>query len=134
MIITDGTEGKPDSNIIDIRGEPLEIIAADKEHRTCLSSCRKVLVDFEDRTVECRECGRILDPFDYLKGWALEGKGRMQRLKSLDDEIRLKHNELEIIKTALAREKAKVRKINPDAPEVITWRRQMAKRNGKIQL
>lgn len=116
------------NNIIDMRGEPLEILAADKEHRYCLSHCRRVIVDFDDRTVECRECGRILDPFDYIKGWALEGKGRMDRLKSLDVEIKLKLAELETIKTALSREKAKVRRINPDAAEVVSWKRQLALR------
>jgi len=126
MNLLDGTENK-DSNIIDIRGEPLEMTEVERKSDYCMSHHKKVEVDEHERLIICKECGKVIDPFDYMLGWAREGTRRMQRLKSLDDEIRHKHNELETMKAVLAREKSKVRKINPDAPEVITWRRQMSK-------
>lgn len=122
----------PEENkVIDLRGEPLEIQAKEQEAKFCLSHCKSIYVDADSRLLECRECGKVLDPFDYILGWANEGKRRMQRLKSLDDEIRMKCNDLHEIKAALSREKARVRRVNPDAPEVITWQRQMAKRRGE---
>lgn len=126
MIVLDGTESK-DSNIINIHGEPLEMKEIERKSDFCSSHHKKINVDEHERMIVCRECGKVIDPFNYILGWAREGTRRMQRLDAMDAEIRTKHQQLEEVKTALAREKARVRKINPDAPEVITWRRQMSK-------
>ena len=117
-----------ENKIISLRGDPLEIQTADVPDKFCESNHRAIYVDEHEREVTCQKCGKVIDAFDYLLGWAKEGKCRMQRIKSLDDEIRMTNTELEKVKTALAREKAKVRAINPDAPEVITWKRVMEKR------
>lgn len=114
-----------ESKIIDIRGEPLEITEGDRKEIYCRSHHKQIYLDEHSRSVSCRECGKEIDPFDYLMYWAREGGRRMERLKALDDELRIKFNEVEAMKAVLAREKSKVRKINPDAPEVITWQRYM---------
>lgn len=119
-----------ESKIVSMRGDSLAIQSKRKEANAkyCASHHKNIYVDEDERIIECSECGKVLDPFDYLFGWAREGDRRMERLKFLDDEVRRKHNELSIVTAALAREKARVRKINPDAPEVITWRREMERR------
>lgn len=125
-------EAPPDEGkIIDLRGNPLEIEKAKTDPvKYCLSNHKAVFVDEHDRIVYCKECGKTIEAFDYIMGWAREGERRMQRLKSLDDEIRITFTKLEDVKKALAREKAKVRRVNPDAPEVVTWQRQLALRKG----
>lgn len=119
--------------IIDLRGEPLEITSSANEPAGyCMSHCKRIVVDEDTRTIECKECGRIVEPFDYLAGWAKEGDRRMERLKSLDVEITKTNAELFSIKQVLARERAKVRRINPDAPEVMTWKRQLQTRHEGV--
>jgi hypothetical protein len=117
---------QPQTKIVDIRGNPitdLEIAAKEKEKKYCLSHHKNIWVDEHLRQIECRECGQIIDPFDYIQDWAIKGDRRMQHLQFLDDEAQKKKGEIEIMKAVLAREKAKVRKINPDAPEVQTIQR-----------
>lgn len=117
---------REESKIIDIRTqEPLTIQLSDDKPPYCHSQHKSITVDEQTRLVECRECGQVLDPFDYLLKWARKGDQRLGRLRSLDDEIRMKENDLEAVKAALAREKARVRQINPDAPEVVTWKRRL---------
>lgn len=122
-----------ENKVIDLRGEPLEIQAKEQEHKYCASHHKSIFVDEEERIIECKECGKVLDAFDYILGWANEGKRRMERLKSLDDEIRMKCREIYDMKAVLAREKAKTRRVNPDAPEVMTWKRQLALRHTARQ-
>lgn len=118
----------PESVIIDLRGNPLEIEEAESTRKYCESHCKNVTVDEDERLVECKECGRVVDPFAYLLYWAQEGSRRMERLRHLDTEIRQQKAEIEQLKAVLSRERSKVRKINQDAPEVQTWKRQLALR------
>ncbi len=118
-------------NIIQLWGSQLEIEGKPQPSNYCSSNHKNIVIDNEARVIACRECGKVLDPFEYLAQWARQGDRRMQRLKALDVEIRIKAAEIEALKAVLAREKAKVRQINPDAPEVQAWRRQLAVRRSQ---
>lgn len=36
----------------------------------CRSRCRSIYIDLQTRTCCCKECKRVIDPFDYLWGWS----------------------------------------------------------------
>lgn len=54
--------------------------------KICECKNRTVLVDFENRRLECSECGAILDPFDIVKELTFQDHRRYSYLKSLREE------------------------------------------------
>lgn len=46
-----------------------------------------VIVDEATRTIECDECGIILDPFDYLRKVCYQEEHAFQRLDALKAEL-----------------------------------------------
>lgn len=91
----------PETNIISFRsGKPVDDELALTAQRApwCEKQCRQVIVDEKTRMLECRHCGRQIDPFDYLYKWAQDGDRRMSILKDLDTSIKVKTAQLEELK------------------------------------
>ncbi len=120
----DLTPESKESNIIRLEGgKPLEIELKERGEKHCSCNWRgsepaSIVVDDELRQVTCEDCKRVIDPFDYLLDWAKSGHRRMTGIKGLDVEIKQKSAELLQIKAAITRERAKLRKANPNAPEL----------------
>ena len=49
--------------VIDFNESKLNLIVKNPE-KYC--DCVQILIRIEDRTIVCRDCGRVLDPFDYM--------------------------------------------------------------------
>lgn len=100
------------SNIVLLRsGKPLELSTRKMEvGKKCFIKCKIVHVDEHNRLLECKECGRAIDPFDYLWQWAVEGDRRMADLKHVTDEIRVKNNELYDLKRQISNAKSQLRR------------------------
>lgn len=54
-----------EARIFSINGERRGLLKKNPDDIRCYHS-RKVFVDEKNRTVECAECGALLDPFNYL--------------------------------------------------------------------
>ena len=60
--------------------------------------CECVDLDPVKRIITCRRCGFVVDPFDYLDGWAKEGHRFMSGLNGLKARTRIlraQHDDLE---------------------------------------
>lgn len=66
--------------------------AQERKHK-CHRQHRHVTVDEVARTLTCDDCGYVIDPFEYVLQWAVEGENRLEALKRI--EIQLKVNEAE---------------------------------------
>lgn len=75
----------------------------------CDSRCKRVHVVEKLRMLECQDCKRTIDPFDYVMRWALEGDSRLRSLKELDAEIRKRNVELNELKIDISNAKARLK-------------------------
>ncbi len=50
----------------------------------CHLGHKKVMIDEKGRTVTCRDCGYVIDAFDYMLQWAKDGDHRNQGLKNIE--------------------------------------------------
>ena len=80
-------------------GADLELMAVkNKKSLACMGRHKSVWVDQSERTVTCRECGWVIDPFDYIWDWASRGDQRMQGLKEIEVKRKIQqaqHDDLE---------------------------------------
>jgi hypothetical protein len=79
-------------------------------HFYCSSQCKKIVLDEHKRQLTCRECGRVIEPFDYLLQWAHENDRRTRSLKELDVQIRQRSEEARALKVEIQLLKAQRRR------------------------
>lgn len=87
----DLTPAEP-SNIIALNGSVESQFEITRKERAKEYQCtrhKRVVIDSEMRTVTCRDCGYIVDPFAYIEQWAKEGESRMEELKSVEIRCRV---------------------------------------------
>lgn len=76
-----------DNSILKISGKELKRFLVRKHlGKICDCTNRTILIDYENRRVECAECGAILDPFEILKELTTSDHLRYQYLKFLRQE------------------------------------------------
>jgi hypothetical protein len=70
--------------------------------KTCLRFCEYVIIDEEERVIRCKDCNRMVDPFEYLLEFATKNKRMWKHanleLKFIEDEIEEKKKELAALK------------------------------------
>lgn len=71
--------------------------------------CRRFLMDEHARTMECRDCGRVLDAFGWLLGFARTENGLLRRLEYLQEEQSRRNQSIERLKKEEQRIKARIR-------------------------
>lgn len=88
---------------VDLTPEPPDIVAlnpgiADELEITrakrlrefkCPGQHKKIVVNSESRTLTCNECGYVIDAYDYVESWAIEGDRRMTALKDVETRTRV---------------------------------------------
>lgn len=72
---------------------------------------KHINVDAEQRIIECRSCGAVLDAFDWLRNWAQEGWNLEYAYEKLQWQIDQKRKELEELKRLENNTKARMRRI-----------------------
>lgn len=82
----------------------------------CAGRCRRVFVVEKTRTLQCRDCKRIIEPFDYLMQRAQECDRRIYDLSGLDAEIRMRRAERDDLKREVDNLKAQRRRLNQARP------------------
>lgn len=109
------------SNIIGINPDcekEIEIrLNVRREGRQCYGQHKNVVVDVKLRTVTCRDCERVIDPFEYLLKWAQEGDRRMTALKRLDIQTRLTREELARLTNRLDNVRATLKRNGSPQPD-----------------
>ena len=85
-------------------------LTAKREWSYCPGRCKRVYVVEKTRMLECQDCKRTLDPFDYLMRWASEGDRRLGALKELDANLAKKNAELTELKNSVANAKSQLRR------------------------
>lgn len=70
--------------------------------KLCPRRCEYVIIDEEEREIRCKDCNRLVDPFEYLLRFAIGNKrlwkNAVLELKLLGDEIKEKEKELAALK------------------------------------
>ena len=69
------------SNIVDL--STAVTLEPKNDQRSC--HCRQVWVDAKTRMLECKACGRTIDPFDYLMNQAQQQKTSVLELQIAKD-------------------------------------------------
>lgn len=106
---------EPPKNIVALNAacaSSLEITHKKQEQRfKCTGRHRDVEVDSELRTMTCRTCGFVIDPFDYVEAWAIEGERRMEELQRFEIMIKIaRAEEFDLMKKVKAL-RSKLRKV-----------------------
>lgn len=92
----------PETNVVNVFGEPVQLIKQNRDYEYCREGCKMVLVDPHAREITCRECGRKLDAFDWAVKMAREESQLYQRIVSLREQVQ---RETELLTSILEQEK-----------------------------
>jgi len=84
----------------------------------CYDHLRHVIVDSENRTIECKLCGNIVDPFAYIEKWAIEGERRMAGLDGIKARIRIANAEFKRLEQRVDNMRAQLKRAGNPQPEV----------------
>ena len=102
----------------------------------CVNHCQRVLVCEQTRDLECQDCGRTIEAFDWMWKLACEGRTHLDFAKRAQEERKVAFNELEAVKEALKSERAKLRRANPDHDLALTphgkWMKLCRERRARI--
>lgn len=98
---------KPFEKNADIREHLNLIIKPDPDLIRC--KCRSVWVDQRTRTLECRRCGRVIEPFDWIMTRTEFERKEYWELVELRDEIARRRESLEKLKKAEINTRGRVR-------------------------
>lgn len=110
---------KEESNIVSLHGGSIAISLSPKSEAFksyCESRCLNIEVDEDNRTITCRECSRVLDPFDYLLKWANKADRRMSGVKALEAEEKNLSAKVQNLKKEVAKWRKNLRKEDPENP------------------
>jgi hypothetical protein len=109
-------------NIVPISDEAEREIAITKSNahkdKYCSSHHGSVIVDSHTRTLECKECGKVIDAFDYLNEWAEKGHRHMAGLKLLEAKTRIAAGELRQLDKRIDNLRAQLKRMGHPQPEV----------------
>lgn len=78
--------------------------------KACYPHCKGAWINEEARTVECRTCGRMIEPFDYLWGWAIEGNSMERHMSAMKERTRLLDAEVRVLEDRIRELKSEQRK------------------------
>lgn len=84
----------------------------------CSGIHKNVLVDAVSRTVTCRTCGFVIDPFEYMHDWAKEGDRRMRGLEVLKVKSRILNAEVATLIKRLESIRGKLKRSGHPQPDV----------------
>lgn len=110
------TDNSESENVVSFRdGKPVGDFPFTMVERPgyCERWCRNVFVCEKRRMLQCQDCGKMIDPFDYMAQWARKGDGRLGTLKDLEVQIKQRSSELERLKMDVQNAKAQLRRAEP---------------------
>ncbi len=102
-------------NVVSFRdGKPIEDAAfpftMTERPGYCERGCRNVFVCEQRRMLQCQDCGKMIDPFDYMAQWARKGDTRLGALKDLTVQVQAQRAKLERLKMDVSNAKAQLRR------------------------
>lgn len=77
----------------------------------CIGNHRRVYVVEGTRMLECQDCKKAIDPFDYLLTWAHKGDSRLSSLRDMDAQIAKRHAELKRIRMDVDNAKSQLQRV-----------------------
>lgn len=89
-----------------------------KKNENYCSHSATVLVDEQNRTLECEQCGQILDPFSYMMGIARGNDHAFDRRSKLQKGIRELSEKVEELKRQERNTKARLRRAKSKIKEM----------------
>ena len=81
----------------------------------CKSHCGSIFIDMETRKCKCKECGRIIDPFDYLWGWSQKEYFYVSRIEQYELEANRLRTEVETLRKERNNLKAQIKRRSQQA-------------------
>lgn len=98
-----------ETNVVNVFGEPVQLIKRHDLQQWCRSGCKMVLVDKHTRDITCRECGRKLDAFEWVVKMATEESYLYQRIVSLREQEKQESERLAELLEQEKKVKARIR-------------------------
>lgn len=99
--------------------ESLEIIMSDVEKdKYCANHHGRVKVEKHRRLLICQDCGKAIDPFDYVLEWAQKGDRKMKALKFVEAKSRIAHRQFEHLETRIKNLRAQLKRMGHEQPKV----------------
>lgn len=98
-----------DDKLIEFRPNDLEVALKPWDgSRTCY--CEGFWLEEKRRLLECRVCGKLHDPFDYLMKVGRQAANFMTGIERLQQELKQKHEELARLKGQVSNARATLRR------------------------
>lgn len=116
MDLTPPPEPKGDEeNIVSFRdGKPLTDsgfpLTMTERPGYCTGWCRRVFVCEKRRMLQCQDCGKMMEAFDYVEEWARKGDARLSALRELAVQIKTREAELARLKMDITNAKAQLKR------------------------
>lgn len=109
-------------NILPMSGEAaeeLEILLDEKQKDAfCLNRHRRVVVNHHRRALECSDCGKVIDPFDYVLQWAHEGRHAMGALKNIDARRKVAYGQFNMLEKRIDNLRAQLKRLGHPQPQL----------------
>lgn len=103
-----GGSAANDSNVISLStGEMVTQIK--RQDGYCMSHCKNILVDGHLRQLTCRECGAIVDAFQWAAKMAMEESHLLSRIDCLNREVATYEKRVTELKDEEKRIKGRIR-------------------------
>jgi SMC interacting uncharacterized protein involved in chromosome segregation len=102
-----------DEKIVEFRPSDMEVALKPRDYSDRLKDCVKckdVWLDEHKRELECRRCGKILDPIKFLWDTAREAENWMGSIERLKVEFRQKSDELTDLKRQISNARATLKR------------------------
>ncbi|KKM92534.1 hypothetical protein LCGC14_1217630 [marine sediment metagenome] len=98
-----------DSNIIQFKPDDRRPITIKRRKGICHHN--HVMLNEQTRMVECEDCDQIIDPYDYMYGWACGDRHLSSLRKQLRKEIKKLSVKFEALKREERNIKARIRRV-----------------------
>lgn len=113
------------TNIVPIdekAAQALQVTLANQDRwRECIGRHEHIVVDAKNRTVQCHDCGAIIDPFEFLLDAAQSGKSILDWIDHIKGQRGVLQAEVDILERRLASVRGKLKREEHAQPDQEKW-------------
>jgi phage shock protein A len=100
------------SDVIDFTAKAKETVMTPVKSYSRGCSHTAITLDEHRRKIECKNCGKVIEAFDYLFDFANGQQRIVWRLKSVEDEVKQLEEKVGELKRVKSNLQAQVRRLN----------------------
>jgi len=99
------------SDVIDFTAKAKETVMTPVKSYSRGCSHTAITLDEHRRQIECQDCGKVFEAFDYLFAWANGQQRIVWHLRSVENEVKQLEEKVEELKRVKSNLQAQVRKL-----------------------